>query len=240
MIRLAQITDIHLDDELSRHYRIDAAARLERVLDDVAAKGVRDAVVTGDCGDDAASMSRIEAAARERGIACLFALGNHDRLDWLADRADYAGRALGSKLAYEASVGGADFLVLDSSSHFIDGAQLAKLDAFVSGRDGAVVFCHHPVLDCGGTFMDGAFPLSNRDEVRALLAGSGRRVHWFCGHYHNEYCIAEGLVVQYVTTASSVRLKADSDRLEMDGDAFGYRLIDIDGANVSSETVWLS
>lgn len=240
MPTIAHLSDIHLDDELSRHYRVDARARLAKVLEDVARRGIAEAVITGDLGDDKRSVESIASAAETRNVRCRFALGNHDSLAWFKGRPEHADRELDGKLAYRFAVGGAEALVLDSSSHALGDEQLALLGDYLSGRDEGVVFCHHPVLDCGGTFMDGAFPLRDRAEAEAALRASGKRVRWFCGHYHNEYRVRSGPIVQHVTTSTSVRLKAKSAALEMDGAGFGYRIVELGGDEPSTESVWLS
>lgn len=239
MLRLAHLTDIHLEDELSRHYKVDSRARLSAVLDDAVARGLSRAVVTGDLGDSEDAYRAVEAEISRRGMSVLYALGNHDRQSWFDRGGALSSRRLGKTMTYETTLEGIPALVLDSSRHSIDAAQLVALRRYLEGRESGLVFCHHPVLDCGATFMDRAFPLRNRDEVRSILASSGARVRWFCGHYHHDYRVSAGLVEQYVTPSVSIQLKARSEALEMDGSSFGYRIIEIDEGLVATETVWL-
>jgi len=51
MVRIAQITDLHLDDFLAEYYVVDTRKNLLAVLNHVRQNQVQGMVITGDMGD---------------------------------------------------------------------------------------------------------------------------------------------------------------------------------------------
>lgn len=239
MRRIAHLTDIHLDDRLAIAHGVDTRGHLRAVLADLARRGISEAVLTGDLGETG-SLGWLFSTLSDAGIGCRVLLGNHD------DPSDYRNRPAARTLfdgdaRYHAETGdGFLQLYLDSSEGFIDPGQFAWITARCA--DAALpllVFIHHPVLDCGDTTMDRLFPLAGRDALRSLFLGVPQPVTILCGHYHAEHEIRTGNITQYVTASTYAQLKKQGDALEMDGDAFGYRLLELDGGVLRTQSILL-
>ena len=73
-----------------------------------------------------------------------------------------------------------------------------------------------------------------------ILASTDCEVAVFCGHYHmiDEAC--EASIRQFVTPAVSYQIIKQSDRLPVDTSTFGYRILELDGAEITSEIVLLT
>jgi 3',5'-cyclic-AMP phosphodiesterase len=73
-----------------------------------------------------------------------------------------------------------------------------------------------------------------------LLASADCDVSVFCGHYHmiDEACEAD--TRQFVTPAVSYQIIKQADPLRVDTSTFGYRILEIDGAEITSEVVLLT
>jgi len=235
--KLAHATDLHLDDFLSARYGVDARRNAVRVLDDIAARGIRAVVLTGDIGEPR-SLGWLVGELERRGLDYRFALGNHDAAADFAALPRMAGTARPDGLYYETVLAGVPCLFLDTSAGSLGPAQAEWLRARLAAAPSpALVFCHHPVLDCGGTAMDRLYPLKDRDAVRELLLDCGAEVRLFCGHYHSVHEQCLGNIVQCVTRSSALQIKREGDAVDRASDGFGYRIIAVDGSEVDSEDV---
>jgi 3',5'-cyclic AMP phosphodiesterase CpdA len=180
-------------------------------------------------------------AIKIRGMRPSVVLGNHDKaadfrgLDGIGDLVRKDG------LYYERTVEGTLCLFLDSSSSVIGRAQFAWIEEQAKKAKGSnlAIFVHHPVLDCGGTLMDQRYPLKNREEVAAFLAGLDLDVSIFCGHYHTDHVQRHDRITQYVTPALSVQFKSHASSFQVESKRTAYRLIELDAGKLKTELVAL-
>lgn len=239
-MRIAQITDLHLDDFLADHYRVDTRGNFDQVLADVRRRGIVDVVLTGDLGEFSSQPWLVETLARH-GVRPVLILGNHDHLEHFRALSLTAADCRPDGLYFERTLEGVQTFFLDSSSGAVGETQLTWLSARLKqGAGTAVVFVHHPVLDCGGTTADRLYALANRDAVHQALAASGRDVTLFCGHYH--YAGGDtrtvGRVTQHLTPSTLVQFQRTGDTVSLDTRQIGYRLIELSD-HPSTEVVML-
>jgi Icc protein len=102
-----------------------------------------------------------------------------------------------------------------------------------------IVFIHHPILDCGNSVMDIKYPLLGRTNIIRMLVESGKRVHIFCGHYHTDFTTVFKNIIQYVTPSTLYQLKMHSEKLEIESERIGYRIININGTVIETEVKYL-
>jgi 3',5'-cyclic-AMP phosphodiesterase len=233
-VKIAQITDLHLDDFLADYYKVDTRGNVLKVLEAIRARGVSELVLTGDFGVPESHGWLFEILTNQ-GFSYSILLGNHDRVETFADL-DFARPLLRTDgLYYVKTMGGVQTVFLDSSLGEIGPLQLKWLPQEVTSQAGRLaVFVHHPILDCGGTVMDLQHSLKNRDTVRDLLLASGRPVSVFCGHYHNVYEVTEGTITQSVTPSTLLQFKGYSDKVEPDNRLIAYRQIELSASAVES------
>jgi 3',5'-cyclic AMP phosphodiesterase CpdA len=240
MKKIAQITDLHLDDYLAVHFKIDARKHFEDTLASARDRGISMAILTGDLGVSE-SHDWLFETLREQGFEFCVLLGNHDKLadfqrfdflkPWLKDDGLY----------YSKTLAGFECLFLDSSAEEIGAVQLNWLEERVaSSNDPLLVFVHHPILDCGATIADRLYPLKNREAVRRVLVGSQRPVSIFCGHYHyraaNEN--GEGKVQQFLTPATFGQIKPYGEKIEPENDGYiAYREIQLADKEFRTEVI---
>jgi 3',5'-cyclic AMP phosphodiesterase CpdA len=239
-MRIAQITDLHLDDFLAQHYQVDTRGNFAAVLADGTRRGITDVVLTGDLGEFSSQSWLVETLRLSR-VHPLLILGNHDAVD------DFRALSLTSPdcrpdgLYYSRNLGGMSCLFLDSSAGTVGQVQLGWVEAQLAESSGPVaVFVHHPLLDCGST-ADRLYALTNRDSVRDVLAASGREIAVFCGHYH----FADGdvrtyeRITQYVTPSTLVQFGRTGETVTLDTKAIGYRIVELSSSGVTTEVVTL-
>jgi 3',5'-cyclic AMP phosphodiesterase CpdA len=240
MKKIAQITDLHLDDYLAVHFKIDARTNFENALTSARSRGISLAILTGDLGAPASHPWLFETL-RAHGFEFFIVLGNHDQLadfqrfdflkPWLKDDGLYFSKTLD----------GCECLFLDSSAAELGAAQLKWLEAQIARSNAPLlVFVHHPILACDGTIADRLYPLKNREAVRRVLAGSQRQISIFCGHYHYRaaYENTEGNVRQFLTPSIFGQIKPYGENIEPANDGYlAYREIQLAGQEFPTEIV---
>jgi Icc protein len=232
-MRIAQVSDLHLDDFLAQKYQLDTRAHLGLVWDDLTAAQPDLVVLSGDLGTPESHPWLVDQV-RALGIPCLAILGNHDRFAQV--RA--AGLAREPSMAadeyyYAKPLGGAAGLFLDSGSGKVSADQLGWLARELESAPGPIlVFCHHPILAVDPV-LDRILGLTNRAEVEAVLARSGRPTTVFCGHYHCASHRVSGSLRQYVDPAVIMQINSRGETLVSESFDPGYQLIDVQGDRVS-------
>jgi Icc protein len=229
-VRIAQITDLHLDDFLAEYYKVDTRKNLVAVLSHIKQDNIAGIVVTGDLGDIASS-EWLFSHLVGTGLPFEFILGNHDKIEHYSGLDFLKTKIKPSGLFFTASFGWGDWIFLDSRTGEIDQDQLKWLTAVIKERkatENLIVFVHHPILDCGNSAMDREQPLRNRDQVRGILEEFKGEVSVFCGHYHNSDCRKSKNITQYLTWSCLMQLRLDSEEIQLENREIGYRVIELD------------
>ncbi len=234
MKRIAQLTDLHLDDSMAIANGVDTRANLVHVLADIRDKGIRDVVLSGDLGE-AHTIGWLADQLLLFGLSSRYLLGNHDRPADYAALAGFAENTHAEGCYFTLREDGFLQLYLDSSRYEIGSGQMAWLMRQCNDSDEPVLlFIHHPVLDCGNTPMDRFYPMRKRDILRDFLLSLRRPVHIVCGHYHTCHEQQIQNISQYVTLSTYVQLKKTGLLLEMDGRDIGYRIIEVNSGTLRS------
>jgi Icc protein len=239
-LRIAHVTDLHLDDFLAGDSDLDSRGQCLAILSDIRARGIGMVVLTGDLGE-AASADWLAGRLEDAGLDFLAVPGNHDEPGlWPAGLSMPAAAGVPAYCRRE-DLGLDRFLYLDSRAGELPAEALAWLAAELAGGGPGrlFVFTHYPILDCGGSAMDRLYPLKGRERVRELLAAGGRETWIFCGHYHTAHEQAEARLRQAVTPSGLLQVRQRAQAIEREDGGFGYRIIDITPDRVGSRVVWL-
>jgi 3',5'-cyclic AMP phosphodiesterase CpdA len=239
MKKIAQITDLHLDDFLAKGTGIDARKNFESALNLARSRDISTVILTGDLGAPESSNWLFERV-RAHGFDFQIMLGNHDlladyrRFDFLKPLIKADG------LYFSKTIEGFECIFLDSRAEEINKPQLNWLGRISKSHDPLFVFIHHPILDCGNTIADRLFTLKNRDEVKQTLVETGREVSIFCGHYHyrNALEIKESNLHQFLTPSIFGQIKPDGEEIEPDPNYYiAYREIWLADKKFQTEVV---
>ena len=206
-----------------------------RVLSDLAERPVDDIVFGGDIGA-ASAHARFFRSLEKTGRPVRFVPGNHDVAARLRSR--FAGPVSDEALyALVPTLPPWSMLLLDSSTGELGVKQSRWLDGQLRSCGPVLIFVHHPVLPVD-TAIDRLYPLVARDAVRERLQTHRHPVLVLCGHYHLEDEQTLGNVTQLVTPAVSFQVRKEAkEKLELDDDNYGYRLVHIEGTQVCSEVI---
>ncbi|TFG58030.1 MAG: hypothetical protein E4H36_15725 [Spirochaetales bacterium] len=230
---IAQVSDLHLDDKKSAEMGIDTRANFLKVLENIKERTVAEIVFTGDLAEKTAVGWFFETLEKS-GLRYSCVPGNHD------DITNFPAIGAGSgedEYYYARGIEAHTLIFLDTGRASVSSSQLAWMKKQIDETDkDPVLFMHHPVIDCGNTYMDAAYPLKNRDAVYQVLRETGRDITIFCGHYHFiDYRRADN-IRQYTAPSVYYQIKKIGGKLETEDLPIGYRLIKIDGG-ISAEII---
>lgn len=236
MTTLAQITDIHIDNQVKDLAHIDPRSNFLRALDAVQKQGIQQVVFSGDIAETPAGVDWFFEQVHLRGLQYHLILGNHDLREPFLEK-----KELSHPAYYATSLDGFHVLFMDSAVNQVDDEQLGWLASQIEvAEQNLIIFIHHPVLDCGGSFMDKKYPLRNRDDVLAVLNKSPRPVTLFCGHYHTDEVVGYANITQHVTPSSFYQLKKYTPTPETAHEKIGYRILTIENGQYRTEVQYLT
>jgi len=222
------------DDEPKEH-----KDHLRSVLDDIAHRGISDVIFGGDIGTNKSVLGFFELLNGYNFTTSII-LGNHDTYSNVAQYCSVGANTVQGKMCFSHDDGHLKRIFLDSSDNTVGDDQLAWLARELNGASKVALFLHHPILEIDTPLERSGASLRDRDTIKMLLASTDCEVSVFCGHYHmiDEAC--EGSIRQFVAPAVSYQIIKQADRLRVDTSTFGYRILEIDGAEITTEVVLLT
>jgi 3',5'-cyclic AMP phosphodiesterase CpdA len=198
MTAILQISDTHIVPEGALvSGRLDTASALARLVTRIC--GIRDQIgpidavlVSGDVSDDGSAESyvRFKSLVAPLGLPIHVIPGNHDARDPMRNAFREAFPASGPlnwvRQIDEVRLIGLDTLVEGQGSGTLSPDSLSFLRKALSDANGAPVLLalHHPPFTCGIAFMDD-IGLTNRPDVRHVVAAYSGTLRIVCGHIHN-------------------------------------------------------
>lgn len=236
-MKIAQITDLHVDDIISRTENINSICNFDTILEDIINRQIEYVVMTGDYGNYK-YFDNLTDKLKKSKIKYDYILGNHDKREDFENRSDIHHSKKNNGLYFTKKIDNNLFLYLDSSQKKINIIQLDWMKKIVSEHeyDKLIIFIHHPILNCGNTTMDNLFPLENRDIIKEILLNIDKKVLIFCGHYHNNLVVEENNITQFLTSSAILQLATHSEKIQIESRDFGYRVIDF-GKDIKTEAI---
>lgn len=230
-LRIAHITDLHLDEDFPQEQGVDTRKNLEIILNDIRNKELTHIICTGDIGE---SQSIPYFINRVKDYLFTLTLGNHDTYEEVTKYYSTGNRSKDKKLYSSEEKLGYKFIYLDSSSGHIDHIQLTWLGRELVTSLPIVMFIHHPIIG-SDLMVDNIGKLENREEILNTLQASNKIITIFCGHYHMEQHQTHKKIHQYITPAVSFQIEKKKDKIVIDPHTFGYRIVSFEQGKISSE-----
>jgi hypothetical protein len=231
--KIAYITDIHFDEQEPKDFGVDARQNWEAILADLASRQVTEVIFGGDIGLTSSNKYFFDSLA---AFDLKITLGNHDTFGEAVKH--YSNKLIidMAELYYSYSDSDFKYIFLDSSSAEISLPQFDWLSDQLDTDKGLIIFIHHPILKVD-TVVDAKYPLRNRKLIYDLLRNSAKPVVIFCGHYHTDDRQELDNITQYITPAASYQVKKGTAAVEPHIDYFGYRMLYVTEANLSTELI---
>jgi Icc protein len=214
MIKIAQLTDIHIPEHGVKPFDKDAHQHFKMTLEKIRESEPDLLVVTGDLCyrygiRDVYTWIKDQLDASDLSYRVIG--GNHDDSAMMA-------RVFGSELNdktgesyYFEHFKGLDLYYLDSARGFFSQAQWDWLADNLKGKKGyPIIFMHHPPFKCGVRHMDDNYAFQQPDKIIELFRAQDSIFQLFCGHYHVERTIYSPPFNVHITPSTLFALDPDS------------------------------
>lgn len=234
--KIAYITDLHLDEQFPKDHGVDSRLNWQVILNDVSEKNISKIIYGGDIGESSSNQwffKTLESYDLE------ITLGNHDKFSEVKKYYPNTIDPNIPELYYSKDEELHKYIFLDTSAGSISKRQFKWLESELRSTKKKLLFAHHPILSVD-TEADRQFALKGREELKQLLLNSGQEVVIFCGHYHMSDHSVVNNIEQYITPASSVQVVKNDHEIILDGQTFGYRIIDINNNGLETELIMFS
>ncbi|WP_353570629.1 metallophosphoesterase [Candidatus Albibeggiatoa sp. nov. BB20] len=237
MLRIVQLTDIHIDTPEKPYYDIDVKGKFIRALEQITTYADIDLLVIS--GDLAAHYGEIESyqwVAKQLSrldIPYIVMAGNHDDINNMQQVFDIDENSIYDGMLYfRREVKGFPLLFLDTASYVLSQIQLDWLKQ--QPQIPSLLFMHHPPIFCNCTYMDAKYPLQNQDEVWPQLIQLHHIEHIFCGHYHTARTIYKDQKAIHITPSSMMQIATRTQHFATANYHPGWRIIEWDGKQLNT------
>ena len=234
MVRLLQITDIHLLAERNQTLLVvntekSFTAVLEMVMKESQTTNL--ALVTGDLVQDARlpSYHRLKQRLHDLSFPCYCLPGNHDDPDLMRMT------LLGQNIHYQSHVliDQWQIICLDSTIPGHPGGRLAQdqldlLDSLLKEHPDhfAFIALHHHPVPSGSAWMD-TMLIENADQFFAVIKKYAQVRVIICGHVHQEMDVVQGSLRIISAPSTCFQFKPQQSSFALDEIPPGYRWIEL-------------
>ncbi len=237
MLRIVQLTDIHIDTPEKPYYDIDVKGKFTSALKQIATYSDIDLIVIS--GDLAAHYGEIVAyqwiaqQLASLNTPYIVMAGNHDKVNNMQQVFDIKEDFLKNGMLYfRIEWQGLPLLFLDTSSSYLPSSQLDWLKQ--QPNVPSLLFIHHPPTFCNCTYMDTEYPLQNRDEIWLQLSQLTHIKHIFCGHYHTARSIHKNSQTIHITPSTMMQIATRPPHFTISSYLPGWRIIEWDGKQLNT------
>ncbi len=235
LTRIAHITDSHLDEELPAKNDVQTRKHLNAVLNDIKKENITEVICTGDIGEGKGIAYFFEQL---NSFSLSITLGNHDIFSQISKHYTTGIRTVSQKLYNRIEKDNFKYIYLDSSAGIIDKDQLYWLQKELISSKYILIFMHHPVIGLN-LKVDEIGGLKNQHKLLSVLENHKKDIVLFCGHYHMESEILYKNIRQNITPAVSFQIEKLQDKITLNTECFGYRIIEIENNNITSKVRFL-
>ena len=240
-MRIAQLTDLHLDPAEPHPHGVDTVANARAAVAALRKQAPDLVLVTGDLALHTGSRQAYalcRTVLDDVGCDYLVIPGNHDDASLFHALFGKRYRLQDGGLDRRVQVAGRDIVLLDSASGAIRAAQLDWLDAVLwslhqdekrgARLAGVLIAIHHPIAGGISRYMEANYALVGRESLLDLLAGYADRIAItvLSGHYHTDADVVVRGVRQLVTPSTYATIDPTQGTFRSVGNRPGYRLLD--------------
>lgn len=240
-LRIAQITDCHLQAEASTLYKgINADHHLDQCLAWLQAQEAVDLLLlTGDLshfgsggvGGSGTAYHRLQQKVAKLNVPNIWLTGNHDNSEAMQQ---VCGQAVQQVRVFDYA---AWRLVALDTTHQPDGrgggslsdASLVQLERVLAVDAGIsmCIFMHHNALAVNSAWQD-EIMLANADAFNAIVAAHPQVKGVVCGHVHQEFDLQQGAARYLATPSSAVQFSCQQQNFQLEPELGpGLRLLQL-------------
>ncbi|GAB3997707.1 phosphodiesterase [Spirosoma daeguense] len=231
-MRIAFITDMHLDAEGENPSNVDVRHNFQKALAYLSELKPNCVVVGGDISNKGGDEAIYHWAKRELDklpYPYFVIAGNHDDSAMMASVFKLIHNLNERELYYALPLEGRPALFLDSSKGEFSEEQWAWLGDYMKAlRDtNVVIFMHHPPLPADVLFMDTKYPFRESERFLDMIRELPCHVTVICGHYHVEKLVQRGNLLVLVSPSTFYQMKQDTPGFAVDNYKIGIREVNL-------------
>jgi 3',5'-cyclic-AMP phosphodiesterase len=232
-MKIAHITDLHIEDGLSKHFEINSIRNFEHIISDIDTKNVDYVICTGDYGS-ISGLQIIKNKILENFSKYIFCLGNHDQYEDLINIGIINKiEQLNRKIEFDDYV----FIFFDTSNGSTSKSHSNWLIENIEPKKVNLVFTHYPLLESNTKQIDKEIGLRNKERLEEVLNKDQNQIFIFSGHYHRSDKIKLNQIIQYICPSGIMQIKEENGRIKTDSFNYGYNIIEIIKKKVSIDTI---
>lgn len=242
MMRIAQITDLHIGGEGENPQGVNVRANFLKLLASVRRFQPAHLVVSGDlCVRDGerAIYQWIKAHLDDLHIPYELISGNHDDPVLMAEVFGRQSDCHEDGLYFARHWAGWPVLFLDTTHGVLPESQRDWLREQLGQHDRPVIiFMHHPPFRSGVPHMDNRYALENREDVQEILFAHRHPITIFTGHYHVDKVVNHRNVQVYITPSAYFQIDQHQEKFQVDHYRPGLREITLNGERILHSVVY--
>lgn len=243
MMKIAQLTDLHIGQHGEKPQGVDVRANFLKLLEGVRRFQPDHLVVSGDlCVRDGerSIYEWIKGHLDALGIPYELISGNHDDPALMATVFGKEADLHGDAVYFIRRWADWPVLFLDTTHGVLPADQREWLRKQLGQHDRPVIiFMHHPPFRSGVPHMDRKYPLTNREEVQEVLFAHPHPITIFTGHYHVDKAVACRNVQMYITPSAYFQIDQHEEDFQVDHTRPGLREITLKGERILHSVVYV-
>ncbi len=230
-MKIAQITDLHIDLNGEFPFNIDVRKNFLDILEMVVKSSPDHLVVSGDlCVDKGLEKIYywIKSHLDQLPFPYEIMSGNHDNSSVMAHVFEREHLLNDGEFYFAKRLGRTHCLFLDSAKGYHSENQLKWLKRQLkSNTEDLIVFIHHPPVKAGVPFMDNKYPLQDMEALQNIFFNYPHQITVFCGHYHVEKTIVLNNITVMITPSCFFQINQSSEAFAVDHHRIAMRSIEI-------------
>jgi len=243
-MRIAFITDLHIDVSFEFPFGIDTKKNFQRLLK-ATLKVNPDLLVLG--GDVCYRAPEVEIynwlveemASYPIPFECI--AGNHDNSTWLAQALKKEALLQKEEFYFARKIDQHLSLYLDTQKGSISQEQFNWLSRqLYQHKKEAMIFMHHPPVRFGVPYMDDTHAFDGGEQLMELLHKHEQPIQIFTGHYHLEKTMVVNNVSIFITPSCFFQLDGYRKEFKVDHHRVAFRVIDVEKGAVSTMVHYLA
>jgi 3',5'-cyclic-AMP phosphodiesterase len=229
-MKIAFITDLHIDNEGILILDLDTRQQFKQVLDQVKNSDYDMIILGGDLCNTVGEEEIyhwIQKQLDDLNIPVLAISGNHDDSTMLANHLHLEHHLKSGSLYYKNILEGFEAIFLDSSTGELGADQWSYLEEYCQiPSKQLLIFMHHPPLICDVIAMEPKYQFKETDKFKSLQQRySDKYFHIFTGHFHTERTMSYQNATINITPSTYVQIDPGQASFTPVFGKIGYREI---------------
>lgn len=228
-MKIAQVSDLHINDRLAKHFQINAEKNTEVILKDIEDENVDLVIFTGDYGT-IDGMKILKRKLDKLNKSYLFCLGNHDKVTWLIDcKLIKDEKDVEMKMDFDTF----SIITINTSNGVLTNDQINRI---MNKNENQIklIFSHYPILNTSKIFFDKELGIKLTNEQNIMFTNNYiRNINIFAGHYHGFEEIELNGIRQIICPGALMQIAESNNRIITESFKFGYNIIAIEENKLS-------